>query len=92
MSVGPLKDKAGKEVKDSEEMADLLAQHYSIVFREEVLPMQEICQLYNGDSPLLHTQFTEAFVRLQLSSCTPLRPGGQAHLNRLRSWRGCRGE
>ena len=29
--------------------------------------MEEMTQLYTGDSPLLETQFTEAFVRLQLS-------------------------
>ena len=53
VSVGPLKDKKGKEVKDSKEMADLLAEHYASVFKEEVLPMQEVGQLYQGDSPLL---------------------------------------
>ena len=67
MSVGPLKDKDGKEVKGSKEMANLLAEYYASVFKEEVLPMQEVGQLYQGDSPLLETQFTEAFVRLQLS-------------------------
>jgi hypothetical protein len=67
VSVGPLKNKEGKEVKESKEMADLLAEHYSSVFKKEVLPMQEIKQLYEGDSPLLETQFTEASVRLQLS-------------------------
>ena len=40
VSVGPLKDKEGKEVKDSKEMADLLAVHYASVFKQEVLPMQ----------------------------------------------------
>ena len=63
MSVGPLKDKEGKEVKGSKEMADLLADHYSSVFQEEVLPMEEISQLYTGDSPLLNTEFTKYFVR-----------------------------
>ena len=29
--------------------------------------MQEVTQLYQGDSPLLETEFSEAFVRLQLS-------------------------
>ena len=67
MSVGPLKDRAGKEVKGSEEMANLLAQHYSSVFQKEILPMEEIVQLYHGENPLLNTEFTEAFVRLQLS-------------------------
>ena len=38
--VGPLKTKEGKEVKDSEEMADLLAEHYSSVFKTEALPME----------------------------------------------------
>ena len=67
VSVGPLKNKEGKEVTDSEEMADLLADHYSTVFKTEVLPMEEVRLLYQGDSPLLDTHFTEAFVRLQLS-------------------------
>ena len=67
VSVGPLKSKEGKEVNDSKEMADLLAEHYSSVFRTEALPMEEVRQLYTGDAPLLDTEFTEAFVRLQLS-------------------------
>ena len=67
MSVGPLKDKEGREVTDSQEMAELLATHYSSVFQPEVLPMEEVRQLYEGDSPLLDTVFTEAFVRQQLS-------------------------
>ena len=67
MSVGPLKDKEGREVTDSQEMAELLATHYSSVFQQEVLPMEEVRQLYEGDSPLLDTVFTEAFVRQQLS-------------------------
>ena len=67
VSVGPLKNEEGMEVKDPEEMANLLAQHYSSVFKKEILPMEEIVQLYHGDSPLLNTEFTEAFVRLQLS-------------------------
>ena len=67
VSVGPLKDKDGKEVNDSKEMADLLAKHYVTVFKKEVLPMEEVSQMYQGDSPLLDTQFSEAFVRLQLS-------------------------
>ena len=60
MSVGPLKDKEGKQVNKPEEMADLLAEHYSSVFRTEVLPMEEMDQVYNGDSPLLDTQFSES--------------------------------
>ena len=67
MSVGPLKDKEGREVTDSQEMAELLATHYSSVFQPEVHPMEEVRQLYEGDSPLLDTVFTEAFVRQQLS-------------------------
>ena len=67
VSVGPLRDKEGKEVKDSKEMANLLADHYASVFKKEVLPMQEVGQMYQGESPLLETQFSEAFVRLQLS-------------------------
>ena len=67
VSVGPLLDKEGKEVTDSEQMAELLAQHYSSVFKTEVLPMEEMSQLYEGDSPLLDTDFSEAFIRLQLS-------------------------
>ena len=43
-------------------MADLLAEHYSTVFKTEVLPMEEVRQLYQGDSPLLDTHFSEAFV------------------------------
>ena len=68
VSVGPLKDLEGKEVKESKEMADLLAKHYSSVFKVEVLPMEEMSQVYQGDSPLLTTEFTESFVRRQLSS------------------------
>ena len=67
ISVGPLLNKEGKEVTDSEKMAELLSEHYSSVFKTEVLPMEEVKQLYEGDSPLLDTQFSEAFVRLQLS-------------------------
>ena len=67
VSVGPLKDKQGKEVTDSQQMAELLATHYSSVFQQEVLPMEEVRQLYEGDSPLLDTVYTEAFVRQQLS-------------------------
>ena len=67
VSVGPLRNKDGKEVTDSKEMAELLATHYSSVFQQEVLPMEEVKQLYQGDSPLLNTHFTEAFVRHQLS-------------------------
>ena len=67
MSVGPLKDKENKMVKDTVEMADILAEHYSSVFKTEVLPMDEISQPYHGDSPLLDTKFSESFVRLQLS-------------------------
>ena len=67
VTVGPLKNKEGKEVTDPEEMADLLAMHYSSVFKEEMLPMEEVKQLYHGDSPLVNTEFTEVFVRLQLS-------------------------
>ena len=52
-----MKDSGGREVKDTEEMADLLAQHYSSVFRTEALPMEEISQLYIGDSPLMDTKF-----------------------------------
>ena len=52
---------------DAKKMADLLANYYSTVFKEEVLPMEEVRQLYQGDSPLLDTHFSEAFVRLQLS-------------------------
>ena len=48
-------------------MAELLAKHYSTVFKQEVLPMEEVRQIYQGDSPLLDTHFSEAFVRLQLS-------------------------
>ena len=58
VSVGPLKDQEGNEVKESKEMADLLANHYSSVFNKEVLPMEEVTQLYQGDSPLLTTEFT----------------------------------
>ena len=54
-------------MNDSKEMADLLAKHYVTVFKKEVLPMQEVSQMYQGDSPLLDTQFSEAFVRLHLS-------------------------
>ena len=67
VSVGPLLNKEGQEVTDSEQMAELLATHYSSVFKTEVLPMEEIKQLYKGDSPLLDTEFSESFVRLQLS-------------------------
>ena len=52
---------------DSVEMAEMLAKHYASVFKTEVLPMEEISQLYDGDNPLLNTKFTESFVRLQLS-------------------------
>ena len=44
-------------MKDTVEMADLLAQHYSSVFRTEALPMEEISQLYIGDNPLMDTKF-----------------------------------
>ena len=54
-------------MKESKEMADLLAKHYASVFKQEVLPMEEVTQLYQGDSPLLTTEFSEAFVRQQLS-------------------------
>ena len=67
VAVGPLRSKEGKEVTDAEEMAELLAKHYSTIFKQEVLPMEEVRQLYQGDSPLLDTHFSEAFVRLQLS-------------------------
>ena len=67
VSVGPLKDKEGKQVNGSEEMADLLAKHCSSVFRTEVLPMEKMDMVYHGDSPLMETQFSESFVRLQLS-------------------------
>ena len=67
VSVGPLRNKEGKEVTECKEMADLLADHYSTVFKTEVLPMEEVRQLYQGDNPLLDTHFSEAFVRLQLS-------------------------
>ena len=67
VSVGPLKNLEGKEVNESKEMADLLAKHYSSVFKEEVLPMEEVSQVYHGDRPLLTTEFTEAFVRRQLA-------------------------
>ena len=65
--MGPLKAPGGKEVTDTVEMADLLADHYASVFKTEILPMEQVNQLYLGDSPLLDTNFTEAFVRLQLS-------------------------
>ena len=67
VGVGPLKEKEGKEVTDSKKMANLLAQHYVSVFKTEILPMQEVRQMYKGGSPLLKTELTEAFVRLQLS-------------------------
>ena len=50
VSVGPLKDKEGNEVKDTVEMADLLAEHYASVFKTKILPMEEMTQLYGGDS------------------------------------------
>ena len=74
VSVGPLKDKEDKEVKYSKEIADLLANHYSSVFKNDVLPMEEVSQLYLGDSPLLITQFTETFLRLRETLAT--RPDG----------------
>ena len=37
VSVGPLKDQEGKEVKESKEIADLLATHYSSVFKVEFM-------------------------------------------------------
>ena len=62
VTVGPLKNQEGKEVKKSKEMANLLAKHYSSVFKVEILPMQEVSRVYQGDSPLLTTEFSEAFV------------------------------
>ena len=57
----------GREVTDAKQMAKLLAKHYSTAFKQEVLPMEEVRQIYQRDSPLLDTHCSEAFVRLQLS-------------------------
>ena len=67
VSVGPLKSKEGKEVKDFEEMADLLAEHYSSVFRTEALPMEEVRQLFTGDARF----WTRSLQKLLSSSSSP---------------------
>ena len=49
-------------MKESKEMAALLAKHFSSVFKVKVLPTEEVSQVYHGDSSLLTTEFSKAFI------------------------------
>ena len=67
VGIGPLKDSSGNMTSDDEKMAELLNNFFCSVFtREDVSNLPEAEQLFEGDEPLVTTDFTEEKVRVKL--------------------------
>lgn len=67
VGIGPLKDSSGNMTSYDEKMAELLNSFFCSVFtREDVSNLPEAEQLFEGDEPLVTSDFTEEKVRVKL--------------------------